>query len=324
MTTATNPLVTFALFAYNQEKFIIDALQGALAQTYSPLQIIVSDDCSSDRTFDLVKKFLHTYKSSHEIILNRNDTNIGIAQHVRKIASLAKGSIIIFAAGDDISEPFRTSSLVSVFATSPRTMAIFSDAYLINESNKLLGSFGIRLYRSRSTPLRRIVCKGGGIGSGATYAYRAICLTWPWMYPPNCNSEDKLLPLRAALLGTVLHVPFKLVKVRKVSTSYSHSNHYIPAICSRAHQHEIALSIIAASKQGLIKRSSAYYLVNAARQNPVMAKRINDLNSTPGMASSIVANIIDIRRDKLSIIERVYVFLLRHVLRKNSNILACD
>lgn len=35
------PLVTFALFAYNQERFIREAVEGALAQTYSPLQVVL-------------------------------------------------------------------------------------------------------------------------------------------------------------------------------------------------------------------------------------------------------------------------------------------
>ena len=42
------PLVTFALFAYNQEKYIREAVEGAFAQTYAPLEIILSDDCSTD------------------------------------------------------------------------------------------------------------------------------------------------------------------------------------------------------------------------------------------------------------------------------------
>ena len=41
------PLVTFALFAYNQERYVREAVEGAFAQTYQPLEIILSDDCSS-------------------------------------------------------------------------------------------------------------------------------------------------------------------------------------------------------------------------------------------------------------------------------------
>lgn len=47
------PLVTFALFAYNQEQYIREAVEGAFSQTYKPLEIILSDDCSRDRTFEI-------------------------------------------------------------------------------------------------------------------------------------------------------------------------------------------------------------------------------------------------------------------------------
>ena len=54
MSQSSRPLITFALMAYNQEQLIEEAVAGALAQTYSPLEIILSDDCSTDRTFSIM------------------------------------------------------------------------------------------------------------------------------------------------------------------------------------------------------------------------------------------------------------------------------
>jgi glycosyltransferase involved in cell wall biosynthesis len=51
------PLVTLVLFAYNQEKFIRQAMEGAFAQTYQPLEIIVSDDSSPDGTFAIMSEW---------------------------------------------------------------------------------------------------------------------------------------------------------------------------------------------------------------------------------------------------------------------------
>jgi glycosyltransferase involved in cell wall biosynthesis len=44
--SSNRPLVSFVLLTYNQEKYVADALRAALNQTYSPLEIIISDDCS--------------------------------------------------------------------------------------------------------------------------------------------------------------------------------------------------------------------------------------------------------------------------------------
>ena len=54
--TSEKPLLTFAIAAFNQEAFIREAVEAAFAQTYSPLEIVLSDDCSKDRTFDIMKE----------------------------------------------------------------------------------------------------------------------------------------------------------------------------------------------------------------------------------------------------------------------------
>ena len=102
------PLVTFAVIAYNQERFIREAVEGAFAQTYSPLEIILSDDGSSDKTFDVMQALVAKYDGPHHVMLNRNSKNLGLAGHVNHIMERATGDIIVLAAGDDISRPERT------------------------------------------------------------------------------------------------------------------------------------------------------------------------------------------------------------------------
>jgi len=108
-----NPLVTFMLFAYEQEHFIRDAVRSALKQTYEPLEIILSDDCSSDNTFEIIKKEVVSYRGPHKIILNQNEKNLGLAGHINRVFAMAKGQLFVMAAGDDISVPERTELLVN-------------------------------------------------------------------------------------------------------------------------------------------------------------------------------------------------------------------
>ena len=52
------PLVSFCIVTYNQEKYIRAAIEGALKQTYSPMEIIISDDCSTDGTYkEILNRF---------------------------------------------------------------------------------------------------------------------------------------------------------------------------------------------------------------------------------------------------------------------------
>ena len=70
------PLVTFALFAYNQERFIREAIEGAFAQTYEPLEIILSDDCSADRTFEIIQENAAAYLGPHSVFTYRTPYNL--------------------------------------------------------------------------------------------------------------------------------------------------------------------------------------------------------------------------------------------------------
>lgn len=112
---ARRPLVTFALFAFNQEAFVRAAVAGALAQTYSPLEIILSDDCSSDRTFEIMQDAVKDYAGPHRILLRRNPANLGLARHINTVVAAARGDYIVLAAGDDVSRPERTAISVDAF-----------------------------------------------------------------------------------------------------------------------------------------------------------------------------------------------------------------
>ena len=111
------PLATFALFAYNQEAFVGEAVRSALAQTYRPLEIILSDDASSDGTFEIMEAASKDCPADVRLILNRNDRNIGIGNHINKVVSMSGGEILVLAAGDDISLPHRTSVSVDALLT---------------------------------------------------------------------------------------------------------------------------------------------------------------------------------------------------------------
>src|SRR5690554_7860762 len=96
-TTQERPLVTFALFAYNQEEYIREAVEGAFSQTYEPLEIILSDDCSTDRTFEIMQAMAAEYTGPHEIRVRRNEGNVGVIDHVLKVAKVSKGKLFIVA-----------------------------------------------------------------------------------------------------------------------------------------------------------------------------------------------------------------------------------
>ena len=111
----TKPLVTFYVIACNQEHLVGEAVAGALAQTYSPLEVLLSDDCSDDNTYEVMCRLARDYKGPHIVTLRRNETRLGVGAHINAIVKAAKGEWIVASAGDDVSLPERTEVLYALW-----------------------------------------------------------------------------------------------------------------------------------------------------------------------------------------------------------------
>jgi glycosyltransferase involved in cell wall biosynthesis len=139
MFMSDQPFVSFIVLAYRQEKFIREAVQSALAQTYENLEIVLSDDRSPDQTFQIMAEVANHYKGSHRLILNRNPENLGLAGNLNRAVQLASGDLLVLQGGDDISLPARTSRLVQRWVSDqPRRDLVYSDAIRIAADGSVL------------------------------------------------------------------------------------------------------------------------------------------------------------------------------------------
>lgn len=131
-------LISFVVFTYNQERYIQSAVRGAFSQTYENIEFIFSDDSSTDNTYELMINEIDKINDHRIVKINRNKENIGLANHVNKIFSIASGEIIIAAAGDDVSLPERTDDIVKALSEiNPRPFVIHSAAISIDESGAI-------------------------------------------------------------------------------------------------------------------------------------------------------------------------------------------
>jgi glycosyltransferase involved in cell wall biosynthesis len=208
----SRPLVTFALFAYNQEKFIRESVKGALAQTYSPLQIILSDDCSQDRTFEIMREEVGNYVGPHEIILNRNMYNLGLGGHINRVVELTKGELIVVAAGDDVSLSARTEELVSAWLNGG-IYCVWSDLIQVDECGKAKN----KVVAGQAGSWKEVVQRErlGGLGGASSAWDRAVFDVFGPL-PTGVIHEDYALWFRAALLGKIARVNKPLVMYRLV------------------------------------------------------------------------------------------------------------
>lgn len=95
---SATPLMSIVIPTYNQARFIKQAVDSALAQTYDNLEVIVSDDCSSDNTVEVLK----LYEDNPKVKVVTGNTNLGRVGNYRKcLFDLASGEWVLNLDGDD-------------------------------------------------------------------------------------------------------------------------------------------------------------------------------------------------------------------------------
>ncbi|HEY9170798.1 MAG TPA: glycosyltransferase [Verrucomicrobiae bacterium] len=202
------------IVAYRAEKFIRAAVKGAFSQTYSPLEIILSDDCSSDTTFEIIREMAAEYQGPHRIQINRNERNLGLCGHINRCMELANGELIVGAAGDDVSLPERTEAIVETWESSGRwAYSIYSDSIIMSEDGCDLGVNRYPPAKFQGDLLQLIRRNKVGV-MGCTHAWHRE--TFQRFGPLNVDvvNEDAVIPVRSRLLGGVAYIPRPLVRQR--------------------------------------------------------------------------------------------------------------
>lgn len=219
--TKEAPLVTLALFAYNQERFIIEAVQGVLSQTYTPLEIVLSDDSSSDKTFDLMESMVNNYDGPHTIKLIRNPVNLGLGAHVSKVVREASGELIVVAAGDDISEPHRVETLLAEWLLAGKPGSICSAVSLIDSGSRVIAprytDYDGQFPQEGETPttsLLRYSADGSRHLMGCSAAWNKSVFELFSEISTDVVNEDNVIGFRSWLVSSVSYCQRVLVRYR--------------------------------------------------------------------------------------------------------------
>jgi glycosyltransferase involved in cell wall biosynthesis len=207
-------LITMALSAYNQERFVEEAIKGTLAQSYSPLEIIISDDCSQDRTYQIIQNAVQDYSGPHSLRINRNEQNLGVTRHVNRIVEMSSGQLIVFASGDDISLPERVEQTYNCWnENGKKALAIFTQARLIDDSGMAHGLAIDEVTPERLSVEAMLKYWPIAYGYGLAISKRLFHVFGP--LPEGVLQEDTIIPIRAALLWPLLYIERPLVFYRR-------------------------------------------------------------------------------------------------------------
>ena len=204
------PTVSVALCTYNGERFIEEQLRTILAQETPAMEVVVSDDGSTDSTVAIIKAIAASAPAATPIRLVHTERVGGVALNFDRAIAECHGDIIALSDQDDRWNPQRLTTIVELLASHEAPTLVFGDATLIDARGDLLpGTLrdGLRLTRSERAsldggrPFQALVRRNLVTGAVSAFTRDLYELSTPF---PYLWVHDEWLAIMAAGLGRVI------------------------------------------------------------------------------------------------------------------------
>jgi glycosyltransferase involved in cell wall biosynthesis len=216
---------------FNGEKYLREALDSILAQTYQDFEIIISDNASTDRTKQICQEYL---TKDSRIRYYRNEKNLGAPRNYNRVFELSSGEYFKWAACDDVHAPEFLQKCVSILDEDPSVVLCHSKTARIDEHGTLVGNYDDRTLMKISSwkPHERF---GDliSIRNPCWYIFGVIRASPLKMTPLHGSyvGADRNLLAEIGLLGRIYEIPEYLFFRR------DHPQAYTRAFC----EHEFAI-----------------------------------------------------------------------------------
>lgn len=206
-----SPLVSVIITSYNRARYIRKAVSSALSQDYKNVEVIISDNCSSDETLDVLSEILEDPR----VKLHVNKSNIGpVANFQRSLYSLASGELVSFISSDDyLVDTTFISTAVNRFMQEPSLVIVKGRNFVLEEDSSSLRDdityyhWKTRYYDKPSISGKRVfleypLCPSVGFG-GSLYRRDVLCHVGFGQNGDVCMYSDAQSTLKMLAFGDV-------------------------------------------------------------------------------------------------------------------------
>ena len=169
--------VSVIMPVYNTEKYVAEAIESILNQTFKDFEFIIIDDCSTDWSYQICKEYA---KKDKRIRLFRNDKNMGISFTRNKLIELANTNYIACQDSDDVSESNRLELTYNFLVNNPDYWVVSWNNIIIDEEWKIIW------YRKYSNNIEKIILKKSPISQPSSMFRKDVFWEVGW-YDKNLN-----------------------------------------------------------------------------------------------------------------------------------------
>jgi glycosyltransferase involved in cell wall biosynthesis len=213
------PLVSIGVFLYNEERFVHESIAALLAQDYPNLEIIVSDNCSTDNTFAICQSLC---TDDSRVTLTRQEENVGVAKNSIAVLDAANGKYFMWASGHDLWSPNLISDCVAALESLPDAALAYPASGWIDAQGQSLPLISSTYDTRGSNPITRFFTVFWGNAHPVLGLLRTEYLRRFKVLA--CAGADQIVLAELAMMGDSLHVPGAMWHRREFRTETTHGD----------------------------------------------------------------------------------------------------
>ena len=227
------PRLTIGMPLFNDEQFVSEAVSSLLSQTYDDFQLIIADNCSTDRSVSVVRA---TAANDSRVRIIARPENIGLVNNVNSLAAMCSTEYFAWAASDDVWHPQFFEKLVAALDLSPNAALAFCTYTFTDEAGRPYG--GPRDFDfGAESPSERIRKLAERFDDGCFYGVYRTLIAGPlvlptWRGPNRITPYNTAYPLLFGVLasGGMAFVPGEPLWLNRIK---QRPRHAVPAVGSR-------------------------------------------------------------------------------------------
>jgi glycosyltransferase involved in cell wall biosynthesis len=221
-------MLTIGMPVFNDIDFIEQSIKSILNLKDVDFILIISDDCSTDGSAEICLKYSEEDKRIKYI---RQQRNLGISKNMKFLLGLADTPYFMWAADDDLWDPYFASILIQLLQNNPNAIAAFSIYNEINETNEITDKI-IDINYSNNNRYKRLVYfiknANDGFGYGVFKTNKIKQVTFPvWLWPNHKTPYNNIYPTLCyyLTLGDYSFYNERALFYKRVKT-IQNTNHY--------------------------------------------------------------------------------------------------
>lgn len=203
---------SIVMTVYNGEKYLKKQIESFLRQTVCPNEIIISDDCSSDNTMNILESYRNHNNINFKIY--KNEQNLGFTKNFENAISKSTGDIIFLSDQDDVWYDNKIETIINTYKKNPEINLIIHDADLVNESLEKTNLSAISQILSGFSDTDVFI-------TGALTSFNKALMRYFMPFPKNLVGHDGYIHYVARNLKTRLVIHDKLQMIRRHSNNTS-------------------------------------------------------------------------------------------------------